>query len=491
MELTMILALAALAVVIAMILASVIWMARDALASRLRALYAQLQNLFARFRAPPTPRGGWIIAVVATAFTAVVIVATGIWSLVIGAFLLGFAAVAFLFSPLYAFRSAEAFDKSNGKEEWFVIFVRRRPNRLMQRIRGTGRSGRPLDFIGIVPPGRNFYGETQAGRSEGLTKDYPKYWELVEDASGARAPTGVEINRSWIIRLWMWYVNLFSDVVLVGVRKLYGIYTYPIEKIRYHKKTGSGGSDEYDIEPPNLDEVSNHVRITPFQWAVAILQAETHDRVSWTLLLVANLKSKNPWLTLHNHENWSQFVTSALVDSAMRGLRNLDIEDIVGLAETDDLSDEARDKIIEPVYHIEPRLLQVVGLEFDRTVDLKAAGYSGGVQIVSIKVSLDTDEDRKAFRQPWRAEQEARAEVTLGKAEAKREGMVIDAVAKKVEKYGDAGMLVQRMQALENSAKTGKSTLVFDSGSQTSNAEKLLALLVAEREREARERRGE
>lgn len=393
----------------------------------------------------------------------------------IALFVAGFILTGILLSPIYAFRSADAFEKG---EKWFIIFTRRRPNRLMQRIKGTDSQGKPVDFIGIIPRGRTYRGETPAGKAAGLTKDNPDYWWLENEDNVLAKENN---HRFAIVRLWVWYINLFSDVALVGLRILYDIDRYPIEKIRFHKKTGSEGKEEYTIDPPDTKEVSNHVRIAPFQWAVSIVGAETHDRVSWSLLLVVNVKSRNPWLTLHNHENWSQFLTSALVDSVVRGLRDLTLPDVVGLAK-EGLSNEARDKIIRPVYEVERRLLTVIGLEFDRTADLDAADYSGAVQLLAVDPQFLNPADTLAFTQPWRAKQQAEEEVTLGKAEAERESTVIGAVAEKVKAYGEAGMFVQRMQALENAAKTGKSTIIFDTGdSKTSNIEKLLALQIEER----------
>lgn len=405
----------------------------------------------------------------------------GLWVILPVVFFSAFALALAALSPLYAIRSADAFERG---EKWLVIFVRRRPNRLMQRIKGSGSNGKPLDFIGIIPRGKTFEGETTTG--VGLTKGDPGYWKIVA-VDGANAPTGVEIHRFLIVRLWMTYVNLFTDVSLVGVRKLYDIYVYTIEKIRYHKKTAGGpvggNDDEYNITPPNPAEQSNHVRITAFQWAVTILGAETKDRLSWSMLVVANVRSINPWVTLHNHENWSQFLTTALVDSLVRGLRNLNIVDIMALA-SGATSDEANDKIIRPVYEIEDRLRNIIGLEFDKSADLHAPGYSGAVQVLFVEPRFKTEEDKQSFTRVWRAEQDAQAERTLGDAEAYRESTVIDAVAKVVKANEGAGELVQRMQALENAAKTGKSTLIFDTGSQTNNTDKLLALLVEQRERD-------
>ena len=406
----------------------------------------------------------------------------GAWATLLILFITVLALTLIILSPLYAIRSADAFNRG---EKWLIIFVRRDTNRLMQRIKGDDSKGKPLDFIGIIPRGKTFYGETEDG--SGLAKGDPAYWEI-KDVPGAEATTGIRIHSSPLVRLWMLYINMFTDVALVGVRKLYDIYTYKIGKIRYEKRTEEGAvggnEEEYKIFPPSTTELSNHVRITPFDWAVTILGAETKDRLSWSMLVVANVKSINPWVTLHNHENWSQFLTTALVDSLVRGLRSLELADIMSIS-ADAGSAEARDKIIRPAYQIEGRLRKVIGLEFDKNADLDDPGYSGAIQILFIEPRFKTNEDRDAFTRVWRAEQEAKSERTLGDAEAYRESKVIEMVADAVAKHPGAGELVQRMQALENAAKAGKSTLIFDTGgNQTSQTDKLLALLVAQKEKE-------
>lgn len=410
----------------------------------------------------------------------------GVWVSAFIAFVLAFILGMVAFSPAYAIRSADAFARG---DKWLLIFTRRKANRLMQRIKGDEDHGKPIDFIGIVPPGLNFYGETNEGRAEELTREHPKFWGLVRDPTAARAPTGIEIHRFWFVRLWMAYINIFTDVILVGPRKLFDIYTYSLEKTRYRKKT-EGALDEYIVTAPDPSERSNHVRISPFQWPVMILGAETHDRVSWSILVVANLRSVNPWMTLHNHENWSQFTTTTLVDALVRGLRNLTLSDVMGLVQQADpagaITDEQRDKIIRPVYDTENRLTSVVGLVFDEASDLDEPGYSGAIQLMSVEPTFRHKEDEAFFTRAWRARQEADAQLIEGEAEALRESIVIGAVATEVAKHGKAGELTQRMQALENAAKTGKSTLIFDTGNGpgTSQTDKLLSLLVEQKERE-------
>lgn len=404
-------------------------------------------------------------------------------------FLLGFAAVLFAFSPIYAVRSANAYEKA--KEEnsrrglWFVVFKLRKPNRLYQRDKGD----RPVDFVGLIPPGRNFAGEINPGQ---YSKDQEEYWQLEETPGDREHHPGVEVHKFWIVRLWVWYINLFYDVALVGIKSLIKVHWYPIEKTRYKKAQrealGGGRETIYEVilpASPETPELSDHVRIAPFDWVVAVDGAETTDRLSWNMLLVVNMQSHNPWLQLNNHENWSRFLSNAITDAAVRGLRKLTIDDIMMLATEEDggsQGDEARDKIIASILAINERLYKIIGLRFANTAETESKEYSGDVQILSIEPRFRNEEDRKAFTQKWRAEQQAQEERILGDAEAYRESKVIGEVAEKVQEHGEAGALVQRMQALENAAKTGKSTIVFDTGSgNTSNIEKLLALQLEER----------
>jgi|GEM_PF-2678099 len=389
----------------------------------------------------------------------------------------------FLFSPIYALRSAEATDRG---EEWFIIFTFRRANRLLQR----DKNERPVDYLGLIPPGKTFKGDGNAK----LPKEDPRYWELYIK-KGVSPPVWIRIHKFWFVRLWMRYVNLWVDVGLVGVRRIFSLHWYEIEKTRYEKVVEADASTPgdrtlYRIKPPApLDEpeISNHVRTAPFQWVVPIVGAKTKDRLSWDMLLVAQVRSVNPWLQLNNHESWSQFLSTTIADAAVRGLRDLTIDEVVGLAsEGSKSNDEARDKIISSIYHADDRLKKVVGLAFDEVPSKRKTGYSGSVQILYINAYFANTEDRLSFTQPWRAEQEAAAERSLGDAEAYRESHVIDAVAAKVKEHGDAGQHVQRMQTIENAAKFGNS-LIFDTANQISNDERLLALI----EQRLRQRNGE
>lgn len=415
--------------------------------------------------------------------------------------LIGIALFFVSISPLYAQRSAEEFERINStpgawKTEQFplIIFMFRTQNRFYQREKGNT----PVDFVGLVQKGEEtVQGEIDRGN---LTPQNPGFWTIRDTDDPTLSSKVGPYHRFSLIRLWVAYINLFSDVALIGVRKFYRIRWYPIEKTRYTKsvqkiETGETKTN-YEIIPPASSthpEHSNHIRVAPFDWAIAISNAETKDRFAWAFLIVVNVECMNPWTTLNNHENWSRFLTQAVTDSIVRALRRLNLEDVIGLGPESrpdsstgspvKLGDEGRDQVTSAVYAIDKRLQEIIGLKLSMSADLHSKEYSGAVQILSAEPVFRTEQDKQAFMRVWRAKQEAEAEVILGEAEAAREALVVEKVAEAVARTGEAGLAVQRMQSVERAAAAGKSTVVFDTGeAKTSNTDKLLAMLVAERE---------
>ncbi len=476
---------------------------------------AGFSSIRSRFRIPPRRTGGSTTDNQLRGLAVVIIVGVLLWigygylseypilALIVGV-LFGLGLFFVSISPLYAQRSAEEFERISStpgawKTEQFplIIFMFRTQNRFYQREKGNT----PVDFVGLVQKGEEIIlGETPGRRN--LTPENPGFWAL-EEVDDPTLPSKVgPYHRFSLIRLWVAYINLFTDVALIGVRKFYRIRWYPIEKTRYTKSVQKIETGEtktsYEIippAPPADPEYSNHIRVAPFDWAVAISNAETKDRFAWAFLIVVNVECMNPWITLNNHENWSRFLTQAVTDAIVRALRRLELKDVIGLGPESSpdsptstpvkLGDEGRDQVISAVYAIDKRLKEIIGLELSMSADLLSEEYSGAVQILSAEPVFRTEKDKQAFMQIWRAEQEAEAKIILGKAEATSEALVVEKVAEAVAKNGEAGLAVQRMQSIERAAETGKSTLLFDTGeAKTSNTDKLLAMLVAEREKQ-------
>lgn len=371
---------------------------------------------------------------------------------------IGIAVGLLLFSPRYANRSAQAYE--NSRERWTVIFVQRPPNILRARKKGR----RIIDFVGNMPVGQTFGGVLTGST---LVPEQDEFWEIVS-VPGAEAPVGVEVHKLISVRLWVNYINLWYDVALVGVKNMFDIHEYEIEKSRLIKKKDATGRVVVEVIPPVPNETSDHVRIKPQRWVVPIPGGELKkSRIPLDLVSVFYVRSCNPMRQLRNQESWSQFINSGGIDIGLRALRTLTDTAIFDITPQATGGLEGQDPINQELRKINKRLQDVVGLVIDDSARPEEDDYSGGVQLVAIDPIFRTEAEEKAFSAEWVAEREGLAEKvrqTLeGQGEADREARVTRAVALMVKRYGEAGVVARETDALERVA-TNKATVIANFG---------------------------
>ncbi len=388
-----------------------------------------------------------------------------------------------ILSPVYAGRSANAYER--GDKSYLITFVKRPPNRLYLRKKAE----KYIDFVGHVLPGRQYRGLLEPG----LSPDSNEYWHLIEcKKDGEQRPTGtslqtlteeqkkalnlrdrvrpndkpplgVEVHKSVLVRLWVWYINMFYDVALVGVRWIFEVNERHIEKFRLRRVTDEvTGRSKFVLEPPRPDELTNHVRTAPERWVVAVPSGEVKGaRIPIDLIVILYIRTINPMLQERNQANWSQFVNDAAVDIAIRALASLTDSAIFDLDADLTKGLEASDPLNQEIRRIRTRLETSVGITIDDSTTVEDGEYSGGVQIVSKDPILEGEGVEEAFRAPWVAERRKKATILEGEAEADKEARVTREVAKAIQESGDAGVVARETDAIGHAAEAAKNATLM------------------------------
>lgn len=393
---------------------------------------------------------------------------------------LGFLALAFIIGLPFGIPRIAGTFRTPGTRPLFVV-----PS--MHHFFMRTKGDRPHDFLGHFPEGVAFLRDMQPSRGRNDPQAWQVYDEdnyVLEDRNGNPIPF---IHKEpWqynvLLRPFMRWVNVFTNVVLVGFPGFFQISSYEIEKIRVQKVTKPEGQTMFVVVPPRVGELSNHNRTGPFQWVVFIpgSGAKSRDGVGWDILLTLQLRCINPWIARNRHESWSQFINATVIDAIVRCLRGMSTNEVLSLAGDQAVaSEEARDRLALAVRNIQARIQETAGHVIDDSAAVDDEAMSGGVQILSIEPNLRTDADRDAFLQAWRAEQKAAEIRTTKAAEAEGEAGVYRETIAAIAEHGEVGEQALRYQSMVDAALGGKSTLLFDSGDGRGNAYGRLEQLLA------------
>ncbi len=363
--------------------------------------------------------------------------------------------------PLYAVQSANAFDRG---EQTFVTFVKRYRNRLFLRKKGE----KYLDLVGHMLPDRTFKGLLDPA----LNREQNEFWRIVE-CNGAEAPVGSEVHKLLTVRLLLWYINIWYDVALIGVRGLVEVNERPIEKWRIESRVGKDSETGADttmpkvhIIPPRRGETTNHIRTAPERWVVYVEQGEVKGAyIPVDTIVIFYIRSINPMQQERYQGIWSQFLNDAAVDIVLRAQRGLTMAQIfdLNIDTKGTVGAEANDLLVQEIRRIKRRLEENIGITIDDAAQPDEADYSGGVQIRALTIHTRSQKEAEALSAPWVAERQGKAKETLGKAEAVAEAAVTDAVAQAIKEHGEAGVIARETDAVAHAAGEAKNATLMAS----------------------------
>lgn len=323
------------------------------------------------------------------------------------------------------------------------FFIKREANKVFARTKGE----RPLDMIAYFEEGAS--GKTFHGYAHGGNPNAREYWQVI---NRHRRNMWATEYASAPLKPLVAAANLFSDVALVGFEDFYELKTTKLEKFGYEKK-GDGTGPRFVIVPPNPEtNISNHVRVTPFQWPIFIAGANTSDRLPWNILVVLQLQCVNPFVAFYTPEMWSQIVNTTVYSAVVEALQQMEGEDVLRLERND--HGELMHRLADAILATNETLRRRTGHEI--VVDAEAvegAHYNyNGVNFVSYEPRLETQEDQLAWLQVWRASQAA-TEIRLL---AEQTSTAIELEAEAAAKFGPIGDTLIRFRKLVEAVERGQ-----------------------------------
>ncbi|MBI5793787.1 hypothetical protein HZA87_01730 [Candidatus Uhrbacteria bacterium] len=254
------------------------------------------------------------------------------------------------------------------------------------------------------------------------------------------------------------------------------VYVYPFEwnETSTVKETG-----EEKVLP--RAEPTDFIYVADFTYAITTSGAETKDRIPTDELTLVTVAIRNPYRALFSGEDWMRRITSAINRHVRNFVSSKGYDELISLAEKKGAGGSVSVAETSNIWSSEFSIpiIALSSLLSDETEDSPAPrGLHDryGVEIrtadlQSVELSGSPEAKRQhleAVTKKYTATQEAAAETIKGQAKAavvqmmgEKEAHALNARLKVIKEFGDAGMTLAGLDAIQESSKGPGNTIIW------------------------------
>ena len=212
-------------------------------------------------------------------------------------------------------------------------------------------------------------------------------------------------------------------------------------------------------------EPADFVYVNDVTYAIKTEGAETKDRLSTDELTLVTVAVRNPYRALFIGEDWMRRMTAAVNRHVRNFVSSKKYDELISIAENaDEVASNWATKFSQPIIDLSDKLSgetdespQPWGLRGKYGIEIRAAD----LQTVELSGSAK-EKLQEAAMKVYGAEQEAKAETTIGEAKAKVVGMMGEKEAEAlntrlavIKKHGKAGELLAQLDAMRDAGGAG------------------------------------